>query len=367
MEAELEKNKENLIKAQEVASIGSWELDIIKNDLWWSDQAYKIFNVVRGVSLMTYENFLAYIHPEDKEFVQNQWLAALNNEPYNIEHRIIVDDTEKWVREMAEVTFNKEGNAVLAVGTVQDITEHKELEENLRQLRSELLHSSRAGTMVELTAALAHELNHPLGSILNNANAAKRYLANKSPDLNEIRDIISDIISEDRRANDVMQKVRALMKNTRIVFVPLNINNIVEDVIKLTKSDLIIKNISLSKLLGNKLPKINGDRIQLQQVFLNLIINATHAIENSSIKSIQISTVKKDNNNIIVCVRDSGTGFNEKDKDSLFKPFFTNKKEGMGMGLSVSKTIIKSHGGDIWAQNNKKNGASFFVSLPYNI
>lgn len=134
--------------------------------------------------------------------------------------------------------------------------------------------------------------------------------------------------------------------------------------IRLTNSDLIIKNISLSKRLEKKLPEIKGDRVQLQQVFINLIINATYAIKDSSLKSIRISTVKKDSNNIMICVSDSGTGFNEKDKGSLFKPFFTNKKEGMGMGLSVSKTIIKFHGGDIWAENNKKVGASFFVSLP---
>jgi two-component system sensor kinase FixL len=215
--------------------------------------------------------------------------------------------------------------------------------------------------VVELTAALAHELNHPLGSILNNANAAKRYLAKKKPDLDEIRNIVDDIISEDRRASDVMQKVRALMRHSQIEFYPLKINTVIEEVLKLTHSDLIIKNILVSKRFEKNLPTFKGDRVQLQQVFLNLIINASDAMQKSKIRKIQISTAKQDSENIIVCVRDSGTGFDEEEKEKLFQPFFTTKKEGMGMGLSVVKTIVKSHGGDVWVENNEKSGASFFV------
>jgi signal transduction histidine kinase len=136
---------------------------------------------------------------------------------------------------------------------------------------------------------------------------------------------------------------------------------IIEEVLKLTQSDLIIKNISVSKRLGKNLPTLKGDYVQLQQVFLNLIINATDAVKESKMKKIHISTAKQDSEGIIVCVEDFGTGFDEKDKDKLFDPFFTTKKEGMGMGLSVVKTIVKSHGGDVWAENNEKRGASFFV------
>jgi C4-dicarboxylate-specific signal transduction histidine kinase len=303
------------------------------------------------------------IHPEDKTFVEESWIKAFKNEPNVVEYRIIAANRVKWVSEQIEVKFKKEGELLFAVGIIQDITERKESEEELREIRSELLHSTRNRTLVELTAALAHELNHPLGSILNNANAAKRYLSKKKPNLDEIRDIIDDIISEDRRATDVMQKVRALMKHSQIEFFPLNINLIIEEVLKLTQSDLIIKNISMSKRLGKNLPTLKGDYVQLQQVFLNLIINATDAVKESKVRKIQISTTKQDSEGVIVCVRDSGTGFDEKDKEKLFNPFFTTKKEGMGMGLSVVKTIIKSHGGDIRAENNEKSGASFFVSF----
>jgi two-component system sensor kinase FixL len=232
-------------------------------------------------------------------------------------------------------------------------------------LRSELLHTTRTGTMAELTGALAHELNHPLGSILNNANAAKRFLRNESPDLDEIREIIDDIISEDKRARDVMQKLRALMKKSEVVFNQININNIIEEVIILTHSELIIENITLSKQLGKRLPPILGDRIQLQQVFLNLIINAKDAMKECIEKKLHISTTVDDPDNILVCVRDSGTGIEADKAEKLFKPFFTTKQEGMGMGLSVNKTIIESHDGKIWSENNEdRKGASFFIKFP---
>jgi two-component system sensor kinase FixL len=203
-----------------------------------------------------------------------------------------------------------------------------------------------------------------LGSILNNANAAKRFLKSKKPDLDEIRDIIADIISEDRRASDIMQKLRALMKKTEAEFSPLKINDIMDEVLNLMHSEIVIKKISLSKQLAKKLPKVNGERIQLQQAFLNLIINAIDAMKGCKVKNLHISIAKHDAKSIIICVRDSGTGFDEKNKDSLFKPFFTTKREGLGMGLSVNKTIVNSHGGDIWVENNKEGGASFLITLP---
>ncbi|MHC4557649.1 MAG: PAS domain S-box protein [Planctomycetota bacterium] len=245
-----------------------------------------------------------------------------------------------------------------------DITKRRQSEQQMSQMRSELLHASRTGTMGELTAALAHELNHPLGSILNNANAARRFLEQDNPNLDEIRNIINDIISEDRRANEVMQKVRNLMKKTEVGFAPVNINTIIEEVIKLTHSEFVIENVRLSDKLAKDLPLVAGERIQLQQVFINLIMNAIDAMKESKMKKLHLSTARHDAENIIISVKDSGTGIDESKKDSLFKPFFTTKKEGMGMGLSVTRTIIKSHGGDIWAENNQGAGACFFIMLP---
>jgi signal transduction histidine kinase len=245
----------------------------------------------------------------------------------------------------------------------EDITEKKDIENQMNELRSELIHSTRAGTMVELTAALAHELNHPLGSILNNANAARRILGTEYPDMNEIKEIIDDIVSEDRRASDVMQRLRALMKKTEVEFGPVHINNILKEVIEFMRSELIINNISLSQQLEKGLPMVNGDRTQIQQVFLNLIINACDAMKESKAKDLLISSKIHNKDTVIVQVKDKGCSIGEKEKAKLFKPFFTTKKEGMGMGLSVCRTIIRTHGGDIWAENNEDGGASFFVTL----
>jgi PAS domain S-box-containing protein len=260
--------------------------------------------------------------------------------------------------------FDDDGEIEMFLFTLKNITKRKKAEEQLTQIRSELFHASRIGTMGELTAALAHEINHPLGSILNNANAARRYLEQDDIDLDEIRDIINDIISEDRRATGVMQKVRNLMKKTEVGFAPVQINVIIEEVLGLTHSEFIIENVSLSKQLEKDLPQIAGERIQLQQVFINLIMNAIDAMKESKMKKLHVSTAQHDAENIIICLKDSGTGIDESKKDSLFKPFFTTKKKGMGMGLSVTRTIINSHRGDTWAENNKEAGASFFVKLP---
>ena len=245
-----------------------------------------------------------------------------------------------------------------------DITERRQSEEDMRQLRSELLHTTRVLTMGEFTGALAHELNHPLGSILNNANAAKRVLEHEEPDLDEVREIIADIISEDKRASDVIQRLRDLMQKAEIELTSLAMNDVIEEVISLMHSDLVIKNISVSKQLARKLPEVDGDRIQLQQVFLNLIINATDAMKESNKKHLHISTAKHAGGGVIICVKDSGSGFEEQGIDNVFEPFFTTKKEGMGMGLTITQTIIKALHGDVWVENNKEGGASIFVTLP---
>ena len=294
----------------------------------------------------------------------------------NYRESIKANKTVRWEETSAYPTGEKTGIVSIApvcdengicthlVGSVHDMTEHKQADEQMNQMRSELVHATRTGTMGEMTAALAHELNHPLGSILNNANAARRFLEQDNPDLDEIREIISDIISEDRRANEVMQKVRNLMKNTEVGFAPAQINDIIEEVVKLTHSEFVIENVSLSTQLGQDLPQIAGERIQLQQVFINLIMNAIDAMRGGKTKALHISSAQKDADTIVICISDTGVGFSDEKKDKLFKPFFTTKKEGMGMGLSVTRTIVKSHGGEICADNNQDVGASFYIALP---
>ncbi|OGX59765.1 MAG: hypothetical protein A2447_03150 [Omnitrophica WOR_2 bacterium RIFOXYC2_FULL_38_12] len=357
--------KDALNRAQTVAHIGSWNLNTIKNVLTWSDETYRIFGLEIG-SPLDYEKFLKIVHPDDREYVSKSWQYALQKGLYKIEHRIIVDGSVKWVREIAQVELDKKGKAISGIGTVQDITEYKQQEESLRKLQEELTHVSRVTTMGELTAALAHELNQPLMAIISNAQAAQRFMAKENPDLNEIKDILADIIRDDKRASDVINKLKGLLKKSELEFTALNINDVIREVLSLIPSNIVINNISLNTHLDENISFVDGDRIQLQQVILNLILNSFEAMKDAYSKTLCIRTAREDNGSIIVSIEDSGTGIDEKSITRLFEPFFTTKKEGMGMGLAINKAIINSHGGSLWAKNNKDKGASFYFTLPIN-
>jgi PAS domain S-box-containing protein len=355
--------KDNLNRAQTVAHVGSWHLDIVNNILLWSDETYRIFGLDIG-SLLTYDKFLSIVHPDDREYVDKSWQAALQKAPYDIEHRIVIGGKVKWVREIARVEFDKKDRAISGIGTVQDITDYKQQEENLRKLQGDLTHMSRVTTMGELTAALAHELNQPLMAIISNAQAAQRFLTKQNPDLNEIKDILADIIKDDKRASDVITKLRALLKKSELEFTALNINDVIREVISLVHSDIVINNISLSTPLDEEILLVKGDRIQLQQVVLNLILNSFEAVKNVDSKRLTIRTAQQNEKFITVSAEDSGTGIDDKNMSLIFNPFFTTKKEGLGMGLSINKAIIESHEGSLWAENNSNKGATFYFTLP---
>ncbi|MCF7907433.1 MAG: MEDS domain-containing protein, partial [Candidatus Omnitrophica bacterium] len=359
----LEAAKDNLNRAQQVAHIGSWYLDIADNALAWSDETYHIFGLNIG-SPLDYAKFLEIVHPEDREYVNISWQNALRQGFYDIEHRIVVAGRIKWVRESAQVEFDKRGKAIRGIGTVQDITEQKEHEKNTRKLQQELTHVSRVTTMGELTAALAHELNQPLMAIMSNAQAAQRFLAKSNPDINEIKEILSDIVKDDKRASDVINKLRALIRKSDIEFTILNINDVVNEVVSLVHSDIVIRSITLNTELSDKNLFVNGDRIQLQQVILNLILNSFEATKDVDSKRVRIRTAKENDESIVVSFEDAGTGIDEENLSRIFEPFFTTKKEGMGMGLAINKVIIESHGGTLWAENNPDKGATFYFTLP---
>ncbi len=252
----------------------------------------------------------------------------------------------------------------LVINLGHDIRERKKSEHELRQLSVELAHATRVMSMSELTVALGHELNHPLGSILNNANAAKKCLESTNPDMDEFRDIVDDIISENKRASAVIQKIMELMRKGEVELCPVQINNVLDDLLKFIHSELVIENISLSIQKGKDLPKINGDRVQLQQILLNVVINAIEAMKDTKNKCLHVSTATHSNDRVIICVADSGSGVDPKETDNVFEPFVTTKTEGLGMGLSIAKRIIDAHDGDIWIDDNKGGGARVSITLP---
>jgi two-component system sensor kinase FixL len=220
--------------------------------------------------------------------------------------------------------------------------------------------------MGELTASLAHELNQPLTAILSNARAALRFLQADRLDLSELREILQDIANDDKRASDIIRGVRSMLKQEEIEQETIAINDVLHDIISLFHSEAIIRNIEVEMDLTDPLPMVHVDRVQIQQVILNLIMNAAEIMSHSRPESrkIILQTRPIDPATIQVAVRDFGPGIEEKDLDNIFEPFFTTKRSGLGMGLSICRSIIEAHGGRIWVANNPDKGVTFYFELP---
>jgi C4-dicarboxylate-specific signal transduction histidine kinase len=318
---------------------------------------------------LDYSTFIEAVLPEDREYVDRSWREALKGAPYDIEHRILVGDTVKWVRERAEVEFDGNGRAVRGTGIVQDITPRKSAEEAAARLQAELDHVTRVATLSEFSSALAHELNQPLAAILANAQAALRFLDVDPPDLAELREILEDVVRDDQRARDVILKLREMFRKSagRRAFARLEVNPLVDDVLRIAKGDLAMRRVTLETDLAGELPTVTGDAVQLRQVLLNLVLNALEAMEETPAPRLTIRTRDGADGAVDIEVVDTGPGIAPGEESRLFQPFFTTKEHGMGMGLAVSRAIVEAHGGRIGAESNgDAAGVRFVISLPAN-
>jgi C4-dicarboxylate-specific signal transduction histidine kinase len=253
-----------------------------------------------------------------------------------------------------------------ALMIARDLTEHMLASEALREAQMQLAHVNRVTTMGQLAASIAHEVNQPVAAIVTNAEAGLRWLGARPPNLEEIRQSLDDIIKDGHRAGDVIDRIRALIKKVPPRNDPLDINEIVLEVIALTRSEVLRNGVSLQTQLANGSPLVQGDRIQLQQVILNLIVNAIEATSGASegARELLVSTGKDASNAVLVAVRDSGPGLDPEGLGRLFDAFYTTKPGGMGIGLSICRSIIEVHGGRIWATANVPQGAVFQFTLP---
>jgi PAS domain S-box-containing protein len=258
-------------------------------------------------------------------------------------------------------------NGPLVLASIVDITQRKLAELEAARQRHDLAHLARVTALGELSSSLAHELTHPLTAILSNAQAAQRFLADDDVDLDEVREILNDIVTQDQRAGDVIHSLRLMLKKGELQehCDDVDLNEVILDVVNLMRSDLINRNVTLDTDLAQKLPAITGDRVQLQQVLLNLALNGCEAMAdyNSSERRLLIAS-QWENGAVRVSVADRGSGIPEEKMQQVFERFFTTKKEGMGLGLSVCRTIIDAHRGKIWATNDAGCGATFHFSLP---
>jgi signal transduction histidine kinase len=255
---------------------------------------------------------------------------------------------------------------LLIFGLLVNRRKRKQAEKEARRRRDELAHVTRVATMGELTSSLAHELNQPLAAIRNYANAAQRFLSQGEPDLSKTREALEGIIRDDRRAAEVISRVRGLLKKEEPHYRPVHMNNVIQEILAFIRSDSVLEGLSIETELAPELPAVPGDQVQLQQVLLNLMLNAVDAMNKAKpdLRKLVIKTENKEDRSVKISVRDFGSGINEAHQDKLFEPFYTTKPAGMGMGLAISQRIIHAHGGSIRAENNPDGGATFYFTLP---
>ena len=371
-ESELKRKDRILEDAQKIARLGSWEWDILTNELNWSNEVFRIFGLSSQSFDVTYEAFLESVHPDDREEVKaavNRSLAD-SSVDYNIAHRIKrPDGSERIVRERAKVTLDDNtGKASRMIGTVQDITDIRKMEREVERLRAELSRMDRINIIGVLTAGISHEINQPLAAILSNAQAALRFMTNDPQNLEEVKEALHDIISDDKRAGEMVHSIRTIMGRYDVKCEEVDLNKTVGEVLALIKSEAIHRKVAISKNLQPDIPPVYGDRTQIQQVILNLVMNALEALigHHVSTPEVIVSTSFGDNKDVILSVSDSGPGIEPDQLKSIFDSFETTKKEGLGIGLSICRTIAEKHGGRIWAENRPEGGAIFFLSLPWS-
>ena len=268
-------------------------------------------------------------------------------------------------RNKRRISQASEADQIEPLEMITDITAHKQTERELERQRNELAHLSRIAMLSELSGSLAHELNQPLTAILSNAQAGLRLLALDNSNLDEVRDILTDIVNDDRRAGEVIQGLHLLLKNGQLRYEPFDLNEVMQSILRLMHSELLNSGVSLTTELAPNLPMVHGDRVQLQQVMLNLVVNGCEAMASAAREERQIvvSTELAADDCIQVCVTDRGLGIPLGNLERVFEPFFTTKADGLGLGLAVCRKIICAHGGRLWAKNNTEQGASFCFTV----
>jgi PAS domain S-box-containing protein len=364
---DLRESEARMTLAAEAAGFGVWMWSIARNQVWASERWLHLFGFAPD-TIVTFEKIIQRIHPDDREIVERAVRGALENQgDYAGEYRVVLpDNTQRWVTARGRTYPDAKGKPARMLGATIDITARKQAELEVQQQRGELAHLSRVTMLGELSGSLAHELNQPLTAILSNAQAAQRFLAHDNADLNEVRDILADIVAEDKRAGEVIRRLRLLLKKGEVQHQPFDLNEVVREVLKLVRSDLVNQGVAVHAELAPALPAVNADRVQFQQVLLNLVMNACDAMAGglAADRKLIIRTGLAGGEGIRVSVADRGVGLPPDMLEKVFEPFFTTKAHGMGLGLSVCRTIITAHGGKLWAANNPERGATFFFTLP---
>jgi PAS domain S-box-containing protein len=359
-------SEERMNLATTSANLGLWHWESVGNRVWASEICRRILGIGSKAELAI-ETFLGLVDRGDLADATSTGQQASDGKLEEIEHRLLrPDGSERWVRAIGHTKLDASGRPRQMTGVVLDITQEKAAERESTNLRQELMHLTRVATLGELSGAMAHELNQPLTAILINAAAAKLSLSDQDSDIADARDILTDIETEATRAGKVIRHLRRLFVKSEPQMHPLDLNEVVSEVLKLIHSDLVTRRINVSTRLVMELPPVQGDRVQLQQVLLNLIFNACDAMTEiePSERDLTVVTALDGRSTTLISVTDRGEGIKPDLLGQLFKPFVTTKSRGLGIGLSICCSIVEGHGGRLWAVNNPERGATFCIALP---
>jgi PAS domain S-box-containing protein len=364
-EEALRRSSAFLAEAQRISATGSFSWRVATGEITWSEQVYRMFEYDPAMAI-SLERIGARVHPEDRPLLDDMVESARRGVPdFEFEHRLLLPDGSiKHLHLIAHGAPDQSGHMEY-IGAVQEITERRVSEEALSKVRSELARMARVTGLGALTASIAHEVNQPLSGIITNANTCLKMLAADPPNVLGAQETARRTVRDGNRAADIIKRLRMLFGKRGSTSEPVDLNEAVREIVALSWSDLQRSRVSVRTELAEDLPHVLGDRVQLQQVILNLLLNAADAM--SSIddrpRQVVISTQRVGGENVSVTVRDVGVGLDAQSAENLFEAFYTTKSDGMGIGLSISRSIIETHGGRLWAQPNDGPGMTFAFSV----
>jgi PAS domain S-box-containing protein len=367
-ERALRRSEAFLAEGQHLGQIGSFSWRVATDEITWSAELYRIYELEIGVP-MTLELIRTRVHPEDVSLIEKMKMvdqARGGGHDFEWQYRLMMPDHSiKYMHAVAHASRDQDGQLEY-IASVQDVTARRLTEEARDQARSELAHVTRVMSVGTLTASIAHELNQPLAGIMTNASTCLRMLAADPPNVDGARETARRTIRDSDRASEVVTRLRALFRKKETTNESVDLNDAAREVLALSSSELERNRVILQQELAEDLPAVTGDRVQLQQVILNLLRNASDAMSGVDARPRQllIRTEEDEDDQVRLTVKDAGVGFADQAADRLFQSFYTTKDDGMGIGLSVSRSIIESHHGRLWAMPNNGPGVTFSFSIP---
>ena len=368
-QASLRRSHSYLAQAERLAHIGTFAWETPKRKpLYLSDEWYRIYGFDPKQGMPSWEQFLERVHPEDRARLKaTSDRAIAEKSDYDVQFRILIPRSPiKFLHTVGTPIFGPAGELLQFVGVVMDVTESRRAEEErerLRRAQAELAHINRVSTMGELTASLAHEIKQPIGAAVTNAEACFRLLDRDQPDVPEAREAALEMVKDARRAADIIDRVRLLYQKGSSQLCEVDANEIIGEMVLMLQNEANRKSITIRTNLAEGLPKVLADRVQLQQVLMNLMLNGTEAMRGMN-GELGITSEAAADDQLMISVTDTGVGFPNENSEQIFTPFFTTKPQGTGLGLAITRSIVEAHGGRIWASANSGRGATFHFTLP---